>query len=474
MRRSSLAIVLLVLALVPAVLAQAKAPDLPYVTHYRIEADLDTKNHAGEFVAELRLQNFGSAPVEEVPLLLYRLFVVDKVEYQGRLAAFHQAVVADQDDKTLQVNLVRVTLSPALPPGGSGVVRLKYQGELHGYTEVWAYVHDTIAPDYSLLRLDTFFYPVVSLPSAASRYREKRDFTYEVSACVPPGLTVAAGGRPGEPRSKGKNTCFSFVSLGPTWRIDVAAAKFSVKSDPSGQFRAYVLPGHEAGAERVLEAVQRSTDYYSELFGRPEEVGYTVIEIPNGWGSQASDYYFLQSAAAFEDPKRISEVYHEIGHGFGVEPAASVQRARFFDEAFASYFESLAVRHFDGEPAFQEDMDRSRGLFRQWAESDKKYAATPIAEYGLHEMGNLSYSKGAYALFVLHQLIGDDKFRELVRALRQQSRAGGLDFRSFQQTAERVAHRPLDRYFQEWFFGNASSELLLGKQSAEEIVARYR
>jgi len=474
MRRSLLLTALLVLVLAPFVLAQAKDPALPYVTHYRIEADLDPKSHAGEFVAELRLQNFGAAPVEEIPLLLYRLFVVDKVEYQGKTAAFRQAVVTDQDDKTLQVNLVRVALSPALPPGGSGVVRLKYQGELHGYTEVWAYVHDTIAPDYSLLRPDTFFYPVVSLPSAASRFREKRDFTYEVTTCVPPGLTVAAGGRASQAKPKGKNTCFGFTSLGPTWRIDVAAAKFSVKSDPSGQFRAYVLPGHEAGAERVIEAVIRSTDYYSELFGRPEQTGYTVIEIPNGWGSQASDYYFLQSAAAFEDPKRISEVYHEIGHGFGVEPAASVQRSRFFDEAFASYFESLAVRHFEGEPAFQQDMERSRSLFRKWVEYDRKYAATPIADYGLYEMGNLSYSKGAYALFILHQLLGDDQFRELVRALRQESKVGGLDFKSFQQTAERVAHRDLSRYFQEWIFGDASSELLLGKQSAEEMVARYR
>ena len=360
--RKPLLSLFLIVALAALGFAQPSPPILPSVEHYRITADLDPKAHSGSFVAELRIKNSGKAPVREVPLLLYRLFVVDTVQYQGRSARFQQGIVTDQDEKNLQVNLVRVKLSPALPAGGSGVLRLTYSGELHGYTEAWAYVHDTIAPAYSLLRLDTFFYPLVSLASGASRH-EHRAFTYQVEGCVPEGLTVAAGGRASEPSTRDGKKCFAFTSFGPTWRIDVAAAKFSTQADGSGRFRAYVLPGHEEGAARVLEGVQRAMQYFSELFGPPEQAGYTVIEIPDGWGSQASDYYFLQSAAAFEDPKRIGEVYHEIGHGFDVQPAASAARTRFFDEAFASYFESLAVGHFEGPEAFQRDMEQSRSLF---------------------------------------------------------------------------------------------------------------
>jgi len=464
---------LLLAALAMPSFAQDAAMVLPTVEDYRIHANLDPKDRSGSFEAELRVKNPGNAPVGEIPLLLYRLFVVDTAQYQGRPAAFQQGVITDKDEKNLQVNLVRVALSPPLPAGGSGVVRLTYSGQLHGYTEVWAYVHDTIAPEYSLLRLDSFFYPLLSFPNAAGRFQQ-RQFTYQVEACVPEGLTVVAGGRPSEPVLRNGKKCFGFTSRGPTWRIDVAAAKFSTREDGSGRFRAYVLPGHEAGALRVLEGVQRSTQYYSELFGPPREEGYTVIEIPSGWGSQASDYYFLQSAAAFEDPKRMNEVYHEIGHGFDVREAASVARARFFDEAFASYFESLAVGHFEGPAALERDMEQSRTLFAQWADYDKKYAETPIAEYAKNELGQLSYSKGCYALFVLHRVMGDEKFRELVRTLRRDSQAQGVDFESFQQTAERIAGRDLSRYFQEWIFGDKSSELLRSKQPVEEILARYR
>jgi len=151
-----------------------------------------------------------------------------------------------------------------------------------------------------------------------------------------------------------------------------------------------------------------------------------------------------------------------------------VARARFFDEAFASYFEELAVGHFQGQQAFERDMEQSRTLFVQWADDDKKYAETPIAEYGKHELGQLSYSKGAYALFVLHRVMGDDKFRELVRTLRRESADHGVDFRAFQQAAERVAQRDLHAYFEEWIFGSKSSELLRSKQSVDEIISRYR
>jgi hypothetical protein len=168
----------------------------------------------------------------------------------------------------------------------------------------------------------------------------------------------------------------------------------------------------------VLEAVRRSTDYYSELFGRPEEVGYTVIEIPNGWGSQASDYYFLQSAAAFEDPKRISEVYHEIGHGLTSMQPPRPGRASIKPSLL---FESLAVRHFDVS-----------GLQETWSVANLFDNGPSRQEVRRNAHRRLRVTRNGQPLlhrglpFVLHQ----DRRRRFAshQCLRQQSRAGGLDF----------------------------------------------
>lgn len=464
-----------VLASMSAVQALDGAVGHAVVDHYGIDISLDPGRRSGSFVADLTVRNTSTAALEDVSFVLYRLFRVAAAEYEGQPASFDQEVVIDGDSSALQVNRVRVRLQPAIPAAGVRRVRLTYTGQLHGYREVWRYVQDTIGPEYSLLRTDTFFYPVVTQPSGSLRQADAH-FTYRVTACVPEGLVVAGGGSIAAAAPRDGKTCTAFTSATPTWRIDLAAARFTIQQSPDGAYRVYVLPGHEEGATRVLGAMRRAVDYYSARFGPPSASGYTAIEIPDGWGSQASDSYFLQSGAAFVDPSRIGEVYHELGHGFDIDPASAVQRARFFDEAFASYYESLAVAHFErGDAgALEREMDDSRKLFTQWAAHDQKYASTPIVEYARLELGQMSYSKGAFALYVLHQLIGDAAFDQLVRELRRASAVTPMDFERFQRIAQSVAGRELSLFFQEWFQGTRSSELLSGDVPTPTIVARYR
>ena len=148
------------------------------------------------------------------------------------------------------------------------------------------------------------------------------------------------------------------------------------------------------------------------MFGKVGDFpGFTIIEVPEGWGSQAADFYVLQTAAAFRDTGRISELYHEIAHNWNVRPKPAIQRCRYFDEAFASYFQGLAIGEFEGEEAFEKYMTRLRDRFLQSVEKDVKNGSTPIVDYWREERGENSYTKGAWSLFVLHQVVGDQGFR---------------------------------------------------------------
>jgi aminopeptidase N len=198
-----------------------------------------------------------------------------------------------------------------------------------------------------------------------------------------------------------------------------------------------------------------------------------VIEIPDGWGSQASDYYFLQTAAAFKDPKRTLEVYHEIAHSWNAKAKPELQRTRWFDEAFAMYFQALALREFEGEQSYRAEMDRDRDSFIKRVERDKKNFDTPIAEFAKYDLGGNSYNKGAWSLYVLHQLVGEDQFRRIIRTFVSEFKDRPADFKDFQQVAEGVSRRDLDKYFNEWIYGAASSQLMLDKIPVTEIVKRY-
>lgn len=451
------------------------AAERPGVTHYALRYRLFPKERRLEAEVRMTVKNLAGAAQTELPFLLYRLLEVESVrDGTERPLEFSSDIVKDADEPNLQVNYVRVRLSPPLSPGESTRVVMKYSGSVFGYPEVWAYVRDTVSEEYSLLRKDSLSYPVLGRPAQADRFGAAPKFTYEVEITVPAGTTAAMGGRLKETRQEGGRATFVYESKVPTWRIDIAAARFAVVKDEASQLHVYVLAEHEAGGRNVLAAMKRVVALYSRLFGEaPGYRGYTAIEIPAGWGSQAAELYFLQTAAAFTDPERLGEVYHEVAHTWNAKPKPEVQRTRWFDEAFASYFESLAVREFEGEEAFRADMEQSRKVFLQWVEAEQRYAQTPIVEYGKQEIGGLSYTKGAWSLYVLHQLLGEEQFLKLMRRLLAEHREQPADFQDFQRLAEQVAGRKLDSYFQEWFYGAESSRLLIENVPIAEILARY-
>ncbi|MDH4271540.1 MAG: M1 family aminopeptidase [Candidatus Aminicenantes bacterium] len=452
-------------------------PELPSVTHYDLRFQLFTKDNNLEAEASMTVLNTTSAPLSEIPLILYRLFDVEEVtDGKGAPLSSTGTIVKFSDEKSLQVRFISVRLARPLLPGESSVVRLKYAGPLWGYPEVMRYVQDRIDDNYSLLRPDSLAYPMLGSPSFQSMMAAWRSqFTYRVEAEVPDGLVVACGGRPVETVRKAGTAVFKFESLKPTFRIDVAAARFEVIQDEDAGIRVYVIPGDEAEALRILDTAKKSFLFFTRMFGELGDLpGFTIIEIPEGWGSQASDFYMLLAAAAFRDKTRTSELYHEIAHNWNIRVKPAIQRCRYFDEAFASYFQGLAIRDFEGEKAFQDYMGMRRDRFLKSCEKDEKNCSTPIADYWKEERGENSYTKGAWSLYALNQAIGDETFRSLVSGFLRESQAQPVDFQDFQVFAEKTIGRSLDAFFKEWIYGTDSSRQLREKLEVGRIAERYR
>lgn len=457
-----------------AALEDSAAEPLPAASHYSLDYEIFPQDGQLQARVTITVENRTERTWEEVPFLLYRLLGVDGATAgDGSPLRFVADIVRDADSPDLQVNRVDVTPAEALAPGQSTRISLEFSGSIHGYQEVWGYVRDTISEEYTLLRDDTFAYPILSLPTAASLYLDRR-FTYDLEVTVPEGYVVASGGRRTGVVTADGRTTFSYVSKVAVWRLDVAVAHFAVRHDDEGTLSVFVLPGHEEGADRVLRAMRDAVELYSDLFGPAGNfLGYTAIEIPDGWGSQAADLYFLQTAAAFENPDRIGEVYHEVAHNWNAKPKPEIQRSRYFDEAFASYFQALAERAFRGEEAWLEEMEQSRQLFVRWVERDPVYYETPIVDYGSKEIGQLSYTKGAWSLYVLHRLVGDDTFGRIVRRLLTESAEQTLGFDDFERIVRTVSGRDTGRYFDDWLHGAESSRLLVDDVPIDEILARY-
>ncbi|TAK51729.1 MAG: hypothetical protein EPO24_15655 [Bacteroidetes bacterium] len=451
--------------------------NLPYVSKYSLKMQFYLKEQRLSAVAQMTVTNTTGKPVSELPFLLYRLLNVTSVAAAGDIPLqFTQDITSLSDEPTLQTNAITVHLPSPLEPEQSMTLTMTYVGSIFGYPEVMAYVRDRIDEEYALVRPDAIAYPMLAEPSYQS-YSNAQDgnYTYRCEVAVPEGYVVACGGKLTNVERLNDTTTFVYESKIPAWRMDIAAAKFVILKDEPRKLFMYALPADSAGAVRVLKGMRDVIAFYSTVFGTvPNYQGYTAIEIPDGWGSQAGDYYFLQTSAAFTDSTRLHEVYHEIGHTWNVKPKPEIQRCRYFDEAFASYFEALAVKEFEGYDAFLSQMQKSRELFIRWANYDKQYSETPIVEYGKHELGRISYTKGAWSLYVLHTLTGDDVFYSTIRKLLSDFEHHEADFKDFQTVTEQTSKLNLSKYFNEWFYGNESSRLLLENVPVDEMMKRYR
>jgi len=409
--------------------------EIPSVNHYSLQLHLSLNEERLEAMACIRVMNETQKTFAEIPFILYRLLDVEVItDEQGNPLDFTQAVVRFVDQGKLQVNAVTVQLPKSLIPGDLVGITMKYSGSIYGYPEVWKYVQDSIGEDFSLVRRDAFSYPILAYPTMKSSHTVLYSaFTYDVRVTVPKGYIAACGANLVDTVHQGNTTAFSYQSKVPTWRMDIAAAKYSVLKDEEDKLFVYAFPEDEDGAVEVLEAMKRATHFYSDSFGQLRGYrGLTLIEIPNGLGSQAGDGYIVQTADAFKSPGGLRGVYHEIAHAWNVKAEPEVQHCRWFDEAFAQYFTALAFRELEGEKAFEDLMGHYGDAFAKAVQQDRRNYKTPIAEYGRNELGDNSYTKGPWVLYVLHQIVGEQNFNEIISQV--------LDQQDFPKAVARIQH----------------------------------
>jgi hypothetical protein len=453
----------------------AETPTLR-VTPTRYELDLTVDYEAETFSGRARIEvtNLADTTVNEIPFLLYRLLKVSDVRGAGgRPLPFVQTVVPFRDFGKLQVNFVRVRLPNGLPPQASATVQLDYAGHLLGYAETgMLYVQDRIAPDFTILRMDSFSYPQPGYPSfAANEGVPLPTYAYTARITVPDALTVANGGRLTAHSVVDGRATFTFENIRPAWRMDFAIADYRTLEE--GPVRVVHFPQDAEGAQRVLAAVQASLRLFSEWFGPLQSGGgFTFIEIPDGWGSQADVTSVIQTAAAFKDPERIGEVYHEISHLWN-PPSTDASSPRW-NEGLAEFLEVLAGEHLHDLQnrgiEIAKVLEDIRGRFTE----QPRYREIPMVDYGVEQVTGLSYRVGLVMFEVLHRLVGHKQFVQIVGEYYRLYADTGGTTDEFVRLADRVTDRDLEQFFDDWMYTSRWYGLVESGANTTDLVDQYR
>lgn len=404
---------LALLLLVPlAALTQGSTPPPPdsavlrlTPTRYELTVRIDYEQSRLDGTARITLRNVSDTAVNDVPLLLYRLMEFRSAAVNGTAAPWTQRVVRFSDFSELQATHSLVTLPAPLPPGGTVDLELRYDGHLLGYAETgMAYVRDHIDAAFTILRDDALAFPQVGYPSiAVNRRAPVPSYDYLARITVPESLVVVNGGRLVERTAAAGRATFVYRSVKPSWRMDFAIGDYAVIQ--AGPLRVAHLRRDSVGARRVAASARRSLDLFTTWFGKlPGDPSLTIVELEDGYGSQADVAAIMQTAAAFRDSTRDRELYHEVAHLWN-PPATDLPSPRW-NEGLSSFLEYLADGEFKSQPVASTRADQLLDWLRSIAPRRDQLTRVPLIDYGKEQMTDYSYSVGAVFFHLLYGVVG--------------------------------------------------------------------
>ena len=474
MRRATTAICLIAVLASGSAFSQPAAPEAFRVRDLKLDLAIDYSQKRLAGSATCVLENWTDRPAARVSLLLGRLMEASRVrDAAGRYLGHTQDVVRFRDDPMRQVTRLDVRLAKPVPPGGKTTLRVDYAGHVVGYTEVgWLYVRDRIDTTFTILRAEALAFPVVGgLSDSANRTVPDVDFTYDVAIRVPRRMRVATGGTATVTGNTDGTVTWRYLSGKPSSVLNVAIAPFDTLSDHG--VRLFYFPADSTGATRLLGRARAALDTLSGWFGPLHEALHlTVTEIPDGWGSQASlTGGIIQSAAAFREARRTSELYHELTHLWNAPDLDNP--APRWNEGLATFLENLLSERLDGWTGRAARDSVWIAWIRQASASDSALRKVPLVEYGRRGMTDYSYSVGALMFGALYELVGADDFGRIVGGYYQRFPNGGTT-RDFAAFAAHAGTRDLTDFFDDWLFTTRWTGRVAAAKSAKELAAAYR
>lgn len=439
--------------------------NLPRIANYNLNFIVEPEIGIFKVHGVLTIENEGNTCWSQLPILLYPQLKVKKIkDSENKDVHFTKKSISIEDEENYYVNHICIDLDDSLKLNDHVDLYIEYEGSINGYPHIMAYVKDKIDKEFSILRTDCHAYPIIAEPNEESILRsDENTFTYQLLIDVPKEYAAGCGGILKDVVRTKERNIYKYISDVPTWRFDIAVAKYSIVEDKDMNLKIFVFPEHKDNAENIVKReVKRAFDLFTALFGSNGKDNYfNIIEIKESYGSQAGDNYILMEEHGFSNNvKEMTHLYHEIGHEWNARAKYDVKRTRFFDEAFASYFEALAIKKFYGDNAFKDKMELYRQYFVRDVKRDEINYSTPICDYGKYDIGHNCYTKGPWVLYALNKIVGDEIFNKIIRRFLSKFKCQEVDFNDFEEVAQEISGIDLSKFFAQWIYGTESSKFL--------------
>lgn len=178
---------------------------------------------------------------------------------------------------------------------------------------------------------------------------------------------------------------------------------------------------------------------------------------------------YVVDSIGFEDRNYINVNAHELAHQwFGDLVTAESSKHHWLQEGFATYYALLAERNIFGHDHFYSKLYESAQQLKFASRTD----TIPVLNAKASSL--TFYQKGAWALFVLHEAIGDKAFKKAVKSYLKKHAFQSVNTEDFFAEIRKVSDYDLDTFSKVWLetstFNTAISNELLLKNKMIQLL----
>ncbi|MCR8470995.1 MAG: M1 family aminopeptidase [Candidatus Korarchaeota archaeon] len=355
----------------------------------------------------------------------------------------------------------------AYPKKGLYFVKPKGKG---GYLQVWSQGE----PEDNRYWIPIYDYPNMK-------------FTCDLKIYAPKMLTVFANGELKEVREEGEWKVWHWVMDQPiaSYLIAIAIGEFDVKETMYKDIKlTYAVPkGRGEDIDRSFSNTPDMLKFFEEflMYKYPWKNYKQVCVSEFIVGGMENTTLTMLTELTLHDEKAHAEfeseplVSHELAHQwFGDLITTKDWGNIWLNESFATYLEALYMGHLKGEDRFIcELISFLDSYLREYSTRYSRPIMTRVYKYPEEVFDAHSYPKGALVLHTLRTIVGDDKFREILRKFLEKHAFSSVDTEDFRKVSEEVTGEDLEWFFDQYIYNAGHPELTVRySYDAERKVLR--
>jgi aminopeptidase N len=294
---------------------------------------------------------------------------------------------------------------------------------------------------------------------------ENDKMIFNISITAPNNLTVLANGKLNDTRpvNEGQNHwVYTMQHPMSSYLAAIVAGKFSKYSETSSSgisLEYYLAKGDEDKMEPTFRYTKQMFDFLEQEIGLPypwqvnKQVAVSDF-LHAGMENTTLTVFskaFVVDSIGFNDRNYVNVNAHELAHHwFGNLVTAESSEHHWLQEGFATYYALLAEREIFGEDYYYWKLYQSA---EQLTELSNEGKGEPLVKKGASSL--TYYQKGAWALHILRERIGDLVFRQAVQNFLTKHQFSSVNTDDFLKEVQLLTNDDLQWFKDDWLYQNA-------------------